>query len=336
MSWKRDGDRNEIGPRIIMIEETAKKVLRLEAQAIHELIGRIDRNFSEAIRILHQCKGRVVVTGMGKSGLIGKKISATLASTGTPAFFLHPAEGIHGDLGMVSRGDAVILISNSGETVELITILPALKRVAVPILCLTGNTRSTLAKNSDVVIDVGVKQEAGPMGLVPTASTTATLAMGDALAIALLEKRDFKEEDFAYFHPGGSIGKKLLLKVTDVWHHGPAIPRVAGKTPLKDVIFEISSKKLGMTTVVDSRGKLLGVITDGDIRRLLESETAPMRLKAADVMTRKPKVVASGGLAAKAVQIMEQFSITVLVVVDGRRRVAGVVHLHDLLKAGVV
>jgi arabinose-5-phosphate isomerase len=319
-----------------MIEETAKKVLRLEAQAIHELIGRIDRNFSEAIRILHQCKGRVVVTGMGKSGLIGKKISATLASTGTPAFFLHPAEGIHGDLGMVSRGDAVILISNSGETAELITILPALKRVAVPILCLTGNTRSTLAKNSDVVIDVGVKEEAGPMGLVPTASTTATLAMGDALAIALLEKRDFKEEDFAYFHPGGSIGKKLLLKVTDVWHHGPAIPRVAVKTPVKDVIFEISSKKLGMTTVVDSRGKLLGVITDGDIRRLLESESAPMRLKAADVMTRKPKVIAMGGLAAKAVQIMEQFSITVLVVVDGRRRVAGVVHLHDLLKAGVV
>jgi len=319
-----------------MIEETAKKVLRLEAQAIQDLIARIDRNFSEAVRILHQCEGRVVVTGMGKSGLIGKKIAATLASTGTPAFFLHPAEGVHGDLGMVSRGDASILISNSGETGELITILPALKRLSVPILCLTGNVRSTLAKNSDVVIDCGVKEEAGPLGLVPTASTTATLAMGDALSVALLEKRGFKEEDFAYFHPGGSIGKKLLLKVTDVWHHGAAIPYVTEKTTLKDVIFEISSKKLGMTAVVDSRRKLRGIITDGDLRRLLEHERAPLRLKAADVMTRRPKVIESEALAAKAVQVMEQYAITSLVVVDGQGRVAGVVHLHDLLKAGVV
>ncbi len=319
-----------------MIEETAKKVLRLEARAIETLIGRIDQTFTKAIGLLHDCKGRVVVTGMGKSGLIGKKIAATMASTGTPAFFLHPAEGVHGDLGMVSRGDAVIIISNSGETEELITILPAFKRLAVPIICLTGNTRSTLAKNSDIVIDVGVKEEAGPLGLVPTASTTATLAMGDAMSVALLEKHGFKEADFAYFHPGGTIGKKLLLKVTDVWHHGPAVPRVTEKTPMKDVIVEITSKKLGMTTVVDSRGKLSGVITDGDLRRLLEREPSPMRKKAADVMTRKPKMIAPTALAAEAVQIMEQYSITTLVVADGKRAVAGVVHLHDLLKAGVV
>ena len=318
------------------MEETARKVLRLEAQAIQELIGRINETFTQAIEILHDCKGRVVVTGMGKSGLIGKKIAATLASTGTPAFFLHPAEGVHGDLGMVSRGDAVLLLSNSGETGELITILPAFKRLAVPLICLTGNSRSTLAKNSDVVIDVGVKEEAGPLGLVPTASTTATLAMGDALSVALLEKRGFKEADFAYFHPGGTIGKKLLLKVTDVWHHGPAVPRVTEKTPLKDVIVEMTSKKLGMTTVVNSHGKLSGVITDGDLRRLLEREPSPMRKKAVDVMTGKPKVIAPTALAAKAVQIMEQYSITTLVVADAQRNVAGVVHLHDLLKAGVV
>ncbi|HET6466649.1 MAG TPA: KpsF/GutQ family sugar-phosphate isomerase [Nitrospiria bacterium] len=319
-----------------MIEETAKKVLRLEAQAIQDLIGRIDRNFSRAIGLLQKCRGRVVVTGMGKSGLIGKKIAATLASTGTPAFFLHPAEGIHGDLGMVSKDDAVVVISNSGETEELIKILPAFKRLAVPIICLTGNTRSTLAMNSDTVIDVGVKEEAGPLGLVPTASTTATLAMGDALSVALLEERGFKHEDFAYFHPGGSLGKKLLLKVSDVWHHGTAVPRVTEKTPLKDVIVEMTSKKLGMTTVVNSRGALSGIVTDGDLRRLLERDRSPMRLKASDVMTRKPKVIGPTALAAKAVQIMEQHSITSLVVVDARRKVLGVLHLHDLLKAGVV
>ncbi|MBI3811143.1 MAG: KpsF/GutQ family sugar-phosphate isomerase [Nitrospirae bacterium] len=297
-----------------MIEETAKKVLRLEARAIEELIGRIDQTFTKAIGILQNSKGRVVVTGMGKSGLIGKKIAATMASTGTPAFFLHPAEGVHGDLGMVSRGDVVIIISNSGETEELITILPAFKRLGVPLICLTGHPRSTLAANSDIVIDVGVKEEAGPLGLVPTASTTATLAMGDAMSVALLEQRGFKEADFAYFHPGGTIGKKLLLKVTDVWHQGPAVPRVTEKTTMRDVILEITSKKLGMTTVVNSRGKLSGVITDGDLRRLLERESSPMRKKAADVMTRNPKVIAPTALAAEAVQIMEQHTITTMVV----------------------
>ncbi len=319
-----------------MIEEIGKNVLRIEAEAIHALIGRIDQRFKRAVEILLSCSGRVVVTGMGKSGLIGRKIAATLASTGTPAYFLHPAEGVHGDLGMVSRGDAVVAISNSGETEELVKILPALKRLSVPLICLTGNLRSTLAKNSDVVLDVAVKEEAGPIGLVPTASTTAALAMGDALSVALLDRRGFRPEDFAYFHPGGSLGKKLLLKVKDVWHSGEAIPRVREKTGLGDVILEMTSKKLGMTTVVNARGKLAGVITDGDLRRLLEHEAQPMRLKASHVMTKTPKVIDAESLAAKALEVMEKNSITVLVVADRSRRVLGVLHLHDLLKSGVV
>ena len=319
-----------------MIEEAARKVLRLEAQAITDLIGRIDGRFSKAVRLILDCKGRTVVTGMGKSGLIGKKIAATLASTGTPAFFLHPAEGVHGDLGMVSRGDIVLAISNSGETEELIRILPALKRLGIPVICLTGGLESTLARNSDVLIDVSVKEEAGPRGLVPTASTSATLAMGDAIAVALLEERGFHEEDFAYFHPGGSIGKKLLLTVKDVWHSGSAVPSVTEKTAMKDVIVEMTSKKLGITAVVNGHGVLTGVITDGDLRRLLEKEKAPMRLTAGQAMTRRPKTIPSEALAAQAVQIMEKHSITSLIAVDSKRRVLGVIHLHDLLKAGVV
>ena len=319
-----------------MIEETAKEVLRIEADAIRDLVGRIDSRFVRAIELLEACQGRTVVTGMGKSGLIGKKIAATLASTGTPALFLHPAEGIHGDLGMVSRSDVVMILSNSGETEELIKILPALKRLSVPIICLTGNPTSTLAKNSDVVVNVGVKFEAGLKGLVPTASTTATLAMGDALAVVLLEKRGFKEEDFAYFHPGGSLGKKLLLKVKDIWHGGQAIPCVSEKTPMKDVIIEMTSKKLGMTTVLNSKKELLGIITDGDLRRLLEREDSPMKRTALDAMTRSPKIIGSDALAAQALEVMEQHSISALVVMDPNQKVAGIVHMHDLLKAGVV
>ena len=319
-----------------MIGDSGRKVLRLEAQAITELIGRIDRRFEKAVRLILECKGRIVVTGMGKSGLIGRKIASTMASTGTPAFFLHPAEGVHGDLGMVSRGDIVVAISNSGETEELIRILPALKRLAIPVICLTGGLESTLAKNSDVVIDVSVKEEAGPMGLVPTASTSATLAMGDAMAVALLEERGFHEEDFAYFHPGGSIGKKLLMTVKEVWHTGGAVPSVNERTSMKDVIVEMTSKKLGLTAVVNSRGLLRGIITDGDLRRLLEKEKAPMRLTAAKAMTPNPKTISSKALAAQAVQLMEKHSITALIVTDSKRRVLGVVHLHDMLKAGVV
>jgi len=320
--------------------ETGKRVLAIEARAIEELIGRIDKRFAEAVDILHDSKGRVVVTGMGKSGLIGKKISATFASTGTPSFFLHPAEGIHGDIGMVMREDAVLMISNSGETGEIIALLPPFKRMNLRLICLTGRPLSTLAKNSDVVLDVSVKEEACPMNLVPTASTTVTLAMGDALAVALLEKRGFKEEDFALFHPGGTIGKRLLLTVGEMMHTGSDIPMVDEESTMKDVICVITSKKLGVTTVVDKDKRLAGIITDGDLRRLLERETGRgmniLTLRAKEVMTRNPKVLHKGALAVSAVQIMETHSITSLVILDDDRTVSGIIHLHDLLKKGIV
>ena len=322
------------------MKEQAKRVLRIEADAVAALIDRIDERFEQAVELILDCKGRVVVTGMGKSGLIGKKIAATLASTGTPALFLHPAEGIHGDLGMVTRGDTVIALSNSGETEEVARMLPALKRLGIKLIALTGNTDSTLAKNSDVVIDVGVKEEACPLGLAPTASTTATLAMGDALAVALLDKRGFREEDFACFHPGGALGKRLLLRVQDLMHTGDAIPVVSEATLIKDAIYEISSKKMGVTSVLDSAGKLVGVISDGDLRRWMErtEKTGENLLskEAKDIMTKKPKVIKRETLAAEAVAIMERNSITCLIVTDHDAKPEGVIHLHDLLKAGVV
>lgn len=320
-----------------MVIENAKRVLRIEAESIQSLIERIGEEFLQAIDILLFCEGRVVVTGMGKSGIIGKKIAATLASTGTPALFLNPAEGIHGDLGMITKGDVLIAISNSGETEELNKILPLIKRLDVKLISLTGGLNSTLAMISDVVLDVGVKEEACPLGLIPTASTTAALAMGDALAVALLEKRGFKEEDFAFYHPGGTLGKKLLLKVEDLMHKGKDIPAVYEDASMKDAILEISSKKLGMTSVLDNKGKLSGIITDGDLRRLLEKgETDIFRIKANDVMTRNPKTIKGNELAAKAVSIMEQHSITSLIVVNEDNKPEGIIHLHDLLKTGVV
>jgi len=322
------------------MKEQAKRVLRIESEAVAALIDRIDEKFDRAVEMILQCEGRVVVTGMGKSGLIGKKIAATLASTGTPALFLHPAEGIHGDLGMVTRGDTVIALSNSGETDELARMLPSLKRLGIGIIALTGNVESTLAKNSDVVINVGVKEEACPLGLAPTASTTAALAMGDALAVALLDKRGFKEEDFACFHPGGSLGKKLLLRVGDLMHTGDAIPVVAGTTLIKDAIYVISSKKMGVTAVVDTAGKLVGVISDGDLRRWMEKTEKTgenlLTKKTEDIMTVNPKVANKDSLAAEAVSIMEKHSITCLIVTDPGQKPEGVIHLHDLLKAGVV
>lgn len=320
-----------------MVIENAKRVLRIEAESIQSLIERIGEEFLQAIDILLFCEGRVVVTGMGKSGIIGKKIAATLASTGTPALSLNPAEGIHGDLGMITKGDVLIAISNSGETEELNKILPLIKRLDVKLISLTGGLNSTLAMISDVVLDVGVKEEACPLGLIPTASTTAALAMGDALAVALLEKRGFKEEDFAFYHPGGTLGKKLLLKVEDLMHKGKDIPAVYEDASMKDAILEISSKKLGMTSVLDNKGKLSGIITDGDLRRLLEKgETDIFRIKANDVMTRNPKTIKGNELAAKAVSIMEQHSITSLIVVNEDNKPEGIIHLHDLLKTGVV
>ena len=322
------------------MKERAKRVLRIEADAVAALVSRIDEQFEKAVEMVLKCRGRVVVTGMGKSGLIGKKIAATLASTGTPALFLHPAEGIHGDLGMVTRGDTVIALSNSGETEEISRMLPSLKRLDIKIIALTGNPESTLAKNSDVVIDVGVKEEACPLGLAPTASTTATLAMGDALAVALLDQRGFKEEDFACFHPGGALGKKLLLRVRDLMHTEDEVPLVSEETLIKDAIYEISSKKMGVTAVVNASGKLVGVISDGDLRRWMEKTEKTgenlLAKKSRDIMTKNPKVANKDSLAAEAVSIMEKNSITCLIVANSDAVPEGVIHLHDLLKAGVV
>ena len=295
-----------------MIIDSAKRVLKIESEAVAAMIDRIDGNFVRVVEELIACQGRVVVTGMGKSGLIGKKIAATLASTGKPAFILHPAEGVHGDLGMVCRGDLVIAISNSGETQEIIRILPVLKRLNIILISLVGNHRSTLARNSDLFIDISVKEEACSMGLIPTASTTAALAMGDALAIALLEKKGFKEEDFASFHPGGSLGKRLLMKVEDVMHKGDKIPVVSEDTLMKDAIYEISSKKLGVTIVKDKDDRISGIITDGDLRRLLVKEVDILHKRAGDVMTRNPKSIDRDSLAAKAVGVMENHKITSL------------------------
>jgi len=308
----------------------------IESKAIEALVDRIGEDFVQAVELIYKCSGRVVVTGMGKSGIIGKKIASTLASVGTPALFLHPAEGVHGDLGMVTKGDVIICLSNSGETEELLKLLPFVKRFNVRLIAITGNINSTLAKNSDVVLDASVDEEACPWDIVPTASTTASLAMGDAIAIALLDKKGFKKEDFALFHPAGSLGKSLLLTVNDLMHKGDTIPIVKEDTPLKDVIYEISSKKLGVTSVVDGDGVLKGIVTDGDLRRLLEKKRDIFEITASEIMSKNPKTIDKNELAAKALQIMEQYSITSLLSTDEKKSPIGIVHLHDLLKAGVV
>ncbi len=315
--------------------QQGKRVLSIEARAIAALVDRLDDRFARAVDLLLQCAGKVVVSGMGKSGLIGQKIAATLASTGTPAFFVHPADGIHGDLGMLAKEDALLAISHSGETEEVLKLLPFMKRLGIPIIALTGRPQSTLAKYSDVVLDVSVSEEACPLGLAPTSSTTAALAMGDAVAIALLQKRGFKEEDFAQFHPGGALGRRLLFKVRDLMHQGEALPRVSATASAKDAIKEMTSKKLGMTTLIDATGKLAGVVTDGDLRRFLEKGKSLAGAKAKDLGSKSARTIRADALAAKALQIMEQHSITSLVVLDERNRLAGVVHLHDLLKNGV-
>ncbi len=320
-----------------MIIEEAKKVIRIEAEALSQLADSIDGEFESAISLILRSKGRVVVTGMGKSGLIGQKIASTMASTGTPAFFLHPAEAIHGDLGMIIKGDVVIAISNSGETDEVIRILPIVERIGASLIAMTGNPNSTLAKCGDVFLNVAVSEEACPLGLAPTASTTATLAMGDALAVALLIQRGFRAEDFALFHPGGSLGKKLLLKVKDMMHSGENLPLVKGELPMREAIFEITSKKMGCTGVVDGNGALIGVVTDGDLRRALERGVDFMERPAADLMTVSPKRILAEDLAAKALQRMEEYSITSLFVFESADSAlpVGIVHLHDLLKAGI-
>jgi len=322
--------------RRLGILEDGKRVLAIEARAVNAMIDRMDDSFAKAVELLHACKGKVVVTGMGKSGLIGQKIAATLASTGTSSFFLHPAEGVHGDLGMIARRDALIAISNSGETQELLQLLPYVERMGISVIGMTGRTTSTLAKNSDVVLDVSVEEEACPLGLAPTASTTATLALGDALAVALLQKRGFKEEDFAQFHPGGTLGRRLLVKVKDVMHAGSDIPIVSASVGGMAAMLEMTEKKLGMTTVVDQDGKLIGVITDGDVRRFIQRGTDVMKTTAKELASSHPKTVGPDDLAAKAVELMERFSITTLVVTEGEQNILGVIHLHDLLKNGIV
>lgn len=317
--------------------EEAKRVIRVEADALHALADRIDGEFERAVELVLASKGRVVVTGMGKSGLVGQKIASTMASTGTPAFFLHPAEGIHGDLGMIMKGDVVIAVSNSGETDELLLILPVIKRLGAMLIGMTGNPASTLARTSDVLLDISVREEACPLGLAPTASTTATLAMGDALAVALLVRRGFGAEDFALFHPGGSLGKKLLLTVADLMHAGEALPLVSDTTLMREALFVITAKKMGIAGVVDTDGRLIGVITDGDLRRALERGVDIINRPAGELMSKNPKRIRDTELAAKALQQMEQYSITSLFVFDDSDsgRPVGIIHLHDLLKSGI-
>ncbi len=313
----------------------AARVLRTEAEGILGLVPRLDGRFLHALGILRDCQGRVVVTGIGKSGIVARKVAATLASVGTPALFLHPAEGVHGDIGMVARGDVVLAISNSGETDEVLTILPAIKRLGVPLVVLTGNPESTLARYADLVLDVSVREEACPMTLVPTSSTTAALAMGDALAVALLELRGITPEDFAAVHPGGNLGRRFQ-KVENLMHVGDSVPIVREETGMREVILEMTGKRLGATSVVDETGVLVGIITDGDLRRAFQRDPQILTKAARDAMSRNPKTIRPDELAVKALEMMESHAITQLLVADDQRRPAGIIHLHDILRAKIV
>jgi arabinose-5-phosphate isomerase len=315
--------------------QRAKRVIRMEAESVSALEKNINESFQRAVDIIYQCKGRVVVTGMGKSGIIARKMVATMNSTGTPSIFLHPSDAVHGDLGMVRNDDVVICISKSGDTQEVRQLMPMFKRIGVPTISMVGNMSSHLAQQSDVALDISVKEEACPLNLAPTTSTTATLAMGDALAVTLLEKKNFTADDFAMFHPGGNLGKRLLLKIEELAVTGAQIPKIGLMTSLKDAILEMTSKRLGATSVVEENGQLAGIITDGDLRRLLQKTTDVSNMNAEQVMTKNPKTIRKGTLASVALQEMEQFSITQLIIVDEERRPYGIVHLHDLVRAGL-
>lgn len=310
-------------------------VIETEAQAVFELTQRINEHFETACQLLLACKGRIVVTGMGKSGHIGKKIAATFSSTGSPAFFMHPGEASHGDMGMITRQDTVLAISNSGNTPEIVTLLPLLKRLDTPLISLTGNSDSTLAKAANVNIDISIRQEACPLGLAPTTSTTVSLVMGDALAISLLQARGFSAEDFALSHPGGTLGKRLLVRVEDICHWGDEVPRVHEDVMVREALIEVSAKRFGMTCVINTEEKLVGVYTDGDIRRTLTQQNDINITPLKKVMTRNCRTIHQEMLAAEALAIMQKYSITSLVIIDNENHPIGLVHLHDLLRAGV-
>ncbi|WP_025209623.1 KpsF/GutQ family sugar-phosphate isomerase [Hippea sp. KM1] len=317
--------------------EAIKRAVDIEAESIKGLSNRIDESFIEAVELLDSCRGRVIFSGIGKSGLVAKKISSTFSSIGIPSMFVHPSEAAHGDLGMIRSDDVAVLLSNSGATAEVLFLLPMLKRFGLKIISIVGNIHSELARRSDVVLDASVESEATPISLVPTSSTTVALVIGDALAAGLIVKRNFKEEDFAFFHPGGAIGKKLLVRVEDLMHSGDEVPMVGLDESFERLVYEISSKRLGMTTVVDDGGNLVGVITDGDLRRAIERYKSKLfDIKAKDIMSRNPKTIDRFSLAAKAANIMEGYSITSLVVVNVNGRIEGVIHMHDILKAGVL
>jgi len=318
------------------LRELGLAVIQVEAQAIADLAKQIDANFVAACKLLFACKGRIVVTGVGKSGHIGGKIAATLASTGTPAFFVHSGEASHGDLGMITMHDVVLALSNSGETQEIIAILPLIKRLGIPLIALTGNTTSTLANFATVHLNVSVAQEACPLGLAPTSSTTATLVMGDALAVSLLEARGFTRADFAFSHPGGRLGRRLLLRVNDIMHTGCEIPTVLIDTLVSGVVLEMTAKKLGMTIVVDDKGQLQGIFTDGDLRRLLGQNLSLPNCAISDVMTRDCAVIEEMCLAAQAMQVMQEKKISALCVVNNQQQVCGALNMHDLIRAGIV
>ncbi len=319
-----------------MLKKRARQVLKIEADSIRRLASRINEDFEKAVNLVYACKGRVVVTGMGKAGIIGEKISATLASTGTPSLWLHSAEAIHGDLGRVKREDIIIAISNSGETEEIVRLIPYIKRIGSKLIAITGNTGSTLAKNSDAVLDVSIKEEACPLGLVPMASTTSMLAMGDAMSAALMDKKGFKRSDFALLHPGGNLGKQLLLKVEDIMRKGPRNPIVRENTRIKEVLLKITSARAGSATVVDKKRRLLGIFTDGDLRRHLEEGRDLADKKVKDVMTKKPKVMKKGLLAVEALKVLQDYKIDEIPVVDEKARVIGLIDVQDLLRAGLV
>ncbi|MGO2769325.1 KpsF/GutQ family sugar-phosphate isomerase [Pseudomonas taetrolens] len=316
--------------------QSAQRTIRLELEAVKGLLPHIDADFVRACEMILASKGRVVVVGMGKSGHIGRKIAATLASTGTTAFFVHPAEASHGDMGMIARGDIILALSNSGSTTEIVTLLPLIKRLGIPLICMTGNPESPLAKAADVKLDARVAQEACPLNLAPTSSTTAALVLGDALAIALLEARGFTAEDFAFSHPGGALGRRLLLKVENVMHSGEELPQVVRGTLLKDALMEMTHKGLGMTVVIEEDGRLAGIFTDGDLRRTLDRQIDIRNVTIDSVMTPHGKTARPDMLAAEALKIMEDHKISALVVIDKEERPVGALNMHDLLRAGVM